>query len=279
MFSNGFPRVFAMDKDAMYAGAPANYVVFSLSSAYFNLRPVKMLGYDFGGWPANPNEPHYFVATPFGGGGAVQLWTFNDPWGTPSFTFLGSLPTTTHSFPVSQPQLGGPSITANDDRLLDAKYWGGKIWATHTVGCNPGSGTVNCVRWYEVDVTGSVPALVQNGTFSSPGEYRSFPDLSVNSCGQMAVGYTKFSASTYPSVYVAGRAPSTPTGTLLGELPLHVGSTTHTCYANRWGDYLDMTIDPTDGKTFWYIGQYAEPQATCTWATRLVSFSTSSCAP
>lgn len=283
MFGVGFPRVFAIDKAAMYAGAPSvTSVSFDLSSFYFNLRPVKMYGFAQGMWPANSSESHYFVATDYGGGGDFQIWRFNDPFGSASFPLVASLNTQTHGFPVSQPQLGGNSITANDDRLVSATYADGSIWAAHQVGCNPGGGTVNCIHWYEVDVSGGSPALLQDGIYSSSGEYRSYPDIAANSCGEMATAYTKFSASTYPSVYVAGRASGTPANQLIGEAALHIGSTAHSCYDSvpyRWGDYSDVAIDPVDGKTFWVIGQYAEPQASCDWATRLVSFTTASCAP
>ena len=100
--------------------------------------------------------------------------------------------------------MGGSSLQANDNRLLDVEYWAGKLWTNHAIGCNPGLGTVNCIRWYEIDISSGSPSLVQQGTFSSDNEYRSFPDLGVNACGDMLLGYTKMSNSTYPSVYVAG---------------------------------------------------------------------------
>ncbi len=44
----------------------------------------------------------------------------------------------------------GHSIQANDNRLLDVEDWGGRLWATHMIGCNPGGGTVNCARSWTV---------------------------------------------------------------------------------------------------------------------------------
>ena len=117
---------------------------------------------------------------------------------------------------MSQPQQGGSNIQGNDNRLLDVEYWGGKLWATHTVGCNPGGGTVNCVRWYEINMSSGSPSLVQQGTFAASSQYNSFPDLGVNACGDMLVGYTKTSTSMYPSVYVAGREAGDTAGQLKG---------------------------------------------------------------
>lgn len=283
MFGQSFVRnhVFAFEKSQMYAGQPANFVKFDVSSTYFTLNPTKMLGHDFGGWPSDAAEPHYIVTTPTLGG-RVDIFAFADPWGTPSLTLDGSVTAGSFSYPVSSPQLGGQSITSNDGRLLDAKYWGGHIWATQHVGCNPGSGTVNCIRWYEIDMTGANPSMVQSGTYSSSGEYRTFPDLAVNACGQMVVGYTKFSSSTYPSVYIAGRAERSRPGRLVAERLVHAGEAPHSCYdgiPRRWGDYLDMTVDPVDGQTFWYVGQYSYTQSSCSWATRIASIQLRSCTP
>lgn len=283
MFNFGFLRnhVFAFEKDAMYAGASAAFVKFDVGSSYFTLNPTKLLGYNFGGWPADPNEPHYIVTTPTLGG-SISIFGFNDPWGSPSLSLVTTLPASSFSFPVSSVQQGGSSITSNDGRLLDAKYWGGRIWATQHAGCNPGGGTVNCVRWYEVDMTGVSPTLVQEGTYGDSGQYRYFPDLAVNGCGQMLVGYTKSSSSLYPSVYVAGRNAGTPPNTLIGEIAVHTGTAPHVCYDGspyRWGDYLDMTVDPVDGRTFWYVGQFSSSQPSCNWATQIAAIRLGQCNP
>ncbi len=283
MFGQSFVRnhVFAFEKAKMYAGEAANFVKYDVGNNYFTLNPTKMLGHDFGGWPSNPAEPHYIVTTPMTGG-KVDIFAFSDPWGTPSLTLKASVTASSFGYPVTQQQMGGQPITANDGRLLDAKYWGGHIWATQHVGCNPGSGTVNCVRWYELDLTGATPSLVQSGTYGSNGDYRSFPDLAVNACGQMVVGYTKMNASSYPSVYVAGRAARSRPGRLVAEAQVYAGEAAHACYdaiPRRWGDYLDMTVDPVDGQTFWYVGQYSYTQPSCNWATRIAAIQLRSCTP
>lgn len=285
MFGNSFVRnhVMAFDKNAMYAGQAANSVKVDVGSAYFTLQPVDLKGYTTGGWPTNPNEPHYYLAATYGSNqNQLQVFRFNDPWGSPSVTLAGTVTVNTYSLPVSQPQLGSSGLlTANDDRMLDAEYWGGHIWGNQTIGCNPGGGTVNCIRWYEINISSGTPSLVQQGTFSTASEYRSFPDLAVNACGDMLVGYTKTSTSIYPGVYVAGREVADAAGTLKSETTLHAGEAYYTAYDSsprRWGDYTGMTIDP-DGKTFWYLGEYSRNQATARWSTWVGSFTWSTCNP
>ena len=282
MFGASFVRnhIFAFQKDAMYAGQAANSVKINVGSANFTIQPAKLKGYTTGGWPTNPSEPHYFMDAQYGNNqNTLTVWAFANPWTNPTFTQAGTVTVSSYSLPVSQPQLGGSNIQGNDNRLLDVEYWGGKLWATHTVGCNPGGGTVNCVRWYEINIASGSPSLVQQGTFSTSGEFRSFPDLGVNACGDMMVGYTKTSTSIYPSVYVAGREASDANGVLKSETLVHAGEAFYTAYDSvprRWGDYTGMALDP-DGRTFWYVGEYSRNQATARWSTWVSAHTWSDC--
>ncbi len=282
MFGSFFVRnhVFAFEKDAMYAGQAANSVKINVGSSNFTLQPAKIKGFTTGGWPTNPNEPHYFVDAQYGNNqNTLTVWQLANPWGTPSLTQAGTVTVNSYSLPVSQPQLGGSNIQGNDNRLLDVEYWGGKLWATHAVGCNPGGGTVNCIRWYEINIASGSPVLVQQGTFSSSSTYRSFPDLGVDACGNMLVGYTMTSSSMYPSVYAAGREAGDPLGQLKDERLIKAGEDFYTAYDSvprRWGDYTGMALDP-DGRTFWYVGEYSRPQATARWSTWVASFNWDTC--
>ena len=144
MFGASFVRnhVFAYDKNAMYNGSPANSVKINVGSSNFTIQPAKLKGYTTGGWPTNPSEPHYFIDAQYGNNQTLlTVWRFSDPFGSPSLTQAGTVTVNSYSLPVSQPQLGSSGLMqANDNRLLDVEYWGGRLWATHAVGCNPGGG-------------------------------------------------------------------------------------------------------------------------------------------
>ena len=149
-----------------------------------------------------------------------------------------------------------------------------------TIGCNPGSGTVNCVRWAQINP--ATATVLDAGVYSSNGEYRQFPDLAVNHCDDMAIGYTKSSSSIFPSIFVTGRENTDPAGTLQAEVQLKAGEISYTSFETsaprRWGDYTEMTIDP-DGLTFWYLGEYSKDTGTTQgrWGTYIGSYSFSSC--
>ena len=282
MFGASFVRnhIFAFEKDKMYAGLPADFVKANVDNNYFTIQPAKLKGYLTGGWPTNADEPHYFIDAQYGNNqNTLTVWQFSDPWGSPSFTQAGTVTVNSYNLPISQPQSGGSNLQANDNRLLDVEYWGSKLWATHTVGCNPGDGTVNCVRWYEINIKSGTPSLVQQGTFSSNGDFRSFPDLAVNACGNMLLGYTKTSSSMFPSVYVAGREAGDAAGVLKDETLVHAGEAVYISFDSvpyRWGDYSGMAMDP-DGETFWYVGEYSRNQTDPRWSTWVSAHTWSEC--
>ena len=188
MFGSTFVRnhVFAYDKNALYSGTSADSIKIEVGASNFTLQPAKMHGFAAGGWPTDPNEPHYLVDAQYGNNQTkLTIWAFSTPFESPSLEQAGTITVNPYSLPVNQPQLGGSNITGNDNRLLDVKYWGGKLYATHHIGCNPGGGTVNCIRWYIIDVSGGGATITPDqGTFSSNDDYRSFPAIAPDASWQ-----------------------------------------------------------------------------------------------
>jgi hypothetical protein len=274
-------RVFAMDKAAMYAGTPMATRTFSTGGTNSTPQPMNLHGISNGTFPNS--GPHYIMTEVFDGANH-SVWRWTDPFGANQFVKTGDLNLNTATgvvaaFPVDVPQSGGQPVQANDWRGLDTEYRNGKIWMTNTIGCNPGGGTVNCIRWARIDPT--VPAIEEAGVYGTSGAYRFFPNLAVNECGDMAVGYTKSSTSMFPSIFVNGRLSTDAPGTLQTEVQAKAGTIAYTAFdtpPRRWGDYTGMTVDP-DGKTFWYLGEYSKDTGTSQgrWGTYISSFSFPSC--
>jgi hypothetical protein len=276
-------RIFAFEKTAMYNGSTAALVTADIGNLYNYIIPADIKGYSSGNWPANPDETHYFVEAEFGFGDEIRVFGFEDPWGTPSFGLVGTIPVSSYGLTFDQPQAGtSHKIKGIDNRMMDVAYGNGRLWATHHIGCNPGGGSVNCLRWYEIDVSDPVtPELVQEGTFSSSGNYRSFPALTVNDCGDMLIGYTKTSSAIFPGVYGAGREAQDAPGQLKSETELHAGEVFYLDFESqpyKWGYYTTMTLDP-DGRTFWHIGPYARLQPDARWSTWVGAFTWAGCEP
>lgn len=278
---NGFEgRVFAMDRAALMSGAPLTVVTHS-TGLDGTPQPMNLHGFNQGTWPAS--DTHYIMTEVFDGANHT-VWSWDDPFGANVFVRQADLDLNASTgvvagFPLDQPQSGGQPIQGNDWRGLDTEYRNGSIWITNTISCNPGSGSVNCIRWAQIDPT--IPAILDSGVFSSNGEYRSFPDLAVNDCGDMAVGYTKTSTSSFPGIWVTGRESTDAPGTVQSETLQKAGEVTYTAFDSsprRWGDYTGMTIDP-DGQTFWYLGEYSKNTGNPNgrWGTYIGSYTFPAC--
>ncbi|MCB8976246.1 MAG: DNRLRE domain-containing protein [Ardenticatenaceae bacterium] len=287
MFTSVFldSRVYAFDKQAMYAGQPAASVVRNLGNNEDTPQPMNLHGWNQGTWPTS--GPHYIVTETGYDGANHTVWAWNDPFGANTFTAVGSFNLNTATgvtagLPLSSVQSGGGTLDGGDWRPLDFEYRNGFGWTTMTIACNPGGGTVNCIRWAQIDL--ATASVVQAGVLSSSGTYRFHPDLAVNHCNDMTVGYTRSSSSTFPSIYYAGRQGTDPLNTLQAETQIKAGEITYTSFESfpprRWGDYTGMTIDP-DGKTFWYLGEYSKNTGTSQgrWGTYIASMSYASCNP
>lgn len=276
-------RAFAVDKAALYQGSPVQVADASLGSLFFTAQPAKLHGFASGGWP-QPGTPHHLIA--HDGGGNSRIWRWSSPFISPP-TIYGTL--TEAAFggvPPSAKEFGGG--LRNDTgtgRWLDAEYRNGKLWATRNTACNLGGGEAeSCIDWIQVDVSGPAPILLQQqsgGAYGSTDDFRSYPDLSIDRSDNLAIGYTKSSASTFTQVWVTGREFGDPPGTLQAEVLQRAGLGNYQDGAgcgggcDRWGDYTGMTVDP-DGCTFWYLGQYSDG-GTNNWATRIGSFRFPSC--
>lgn len=280
-FAGGFVegRIWAMDKHDLYAGN-ANPGCVSHST-----------GQDSTPWPADYHGPfpstdkQYFMTEVYDGANHT-VWEWTDPFGADNLVRAGDVNLNTATgvtagFPVDAPQMGGGFLQANDWRGQSTFYRNGRLWMTNqTISCNPGSGTVDCVRWAEIDPDGggpSVPAVVQAGVFASNGEYRTFASLAVDACDNMAIGYSKTSTSIFPGTFVNGRLAGDTPGTLQTEITLKAGETNYSAFDGspyRWGDYTGMTIDP-DGERFWYLGEYSESASgsgSADWGNYIGSF-------
>lgn len=276
-------RVWAMDKAAMYAGSPLTVVTKTTTDLNSTPQPAKLHGFKAGTWPTS--GPHYIMTEVYDGANH-SVWSWTDPFGSNVFVKKADLDLAAFTgvpggMPVDVPQSGGQPIQGNDFRGLDTEYRNGFIWMTNTISCNPGSGPVNCLRWAKIDPAPPVPVIVDAGVFATNGQFRTFPDLAVNQCGDMAIGYTKSSASMFPSIFVNGRESGDPAGMLQSEVQLKAGTIAYTAFdtpPRRWGDYTGMTIDP-DGKTFWYLGEYSKNTGTNNgrWGTYVGSFTFPGC--
>ena len=284
IFTSSFleSRVYAFDKGDMYAGNPADWASRDLPTTEDTPIPLHLHGWAQGTWNSGAN--HYFITDYDYNGATYRVWRWSNPLSNaPAAVGVVDLEDYTGvvgGYPIDAPQSGSSAkLQANDFRPQDFEYRNGYAWTAYTFSCNPGGGTVNCVRWAKIDP--ATATIADAGVLATTGQHRIFPNLAVNRCDDMAIGYTKTSTSMFPGVFAAGRQASDPAGTLQAEVQLQAGAITYTAFdgsPHRWGDYTGMTIDP-DGETFWYLGEYSKNTGTTNgrWATYIRALSFDEC--
>ena len=139
------------------------------------------------------------------------------------------------------------------------------------------------VRWYELrgPFASGTPTVYQQGTFAPDTDYRWMGSMAMDKNGDIAMGYSTSSASTFPTIRFTGRTPDTttyPLNTMAPETTMEVGGGSQTGYT-RWGDYTALRIDPSDDTTFWYTNEYYPSTSSGSWTTFIGSFSIAPATP
>jgi hypothetical protein len=162
---------------------------------------------------------------------------------------------------------------------------------SHTILTGAGAGTgqngqQTGIRWYELrdNGTGS-PALNQSGTINPDAVlFRFLPSIAQDKNANAAVGYSFSNGANMPGIAVSywnlNTAGSTPTETTIlqgageeispGQAGVGVG-------LGKWGSYSNMSVDPTDDCTFWYVNEYWPLIASTPWETNIANFAIPGC--
>ncbi|RMF74044.1 MAG: hypothetical protein D6744_15010, partial [Planctomycetota bacterium] len=169
--------------------------------------------------------------------------------------------------PTAAPASGGNTVSLVDWRIMNAHWRDGELYACHNIN----NGARNVARWYQLS-TGDWPdsgavAFVQSGeVLAGAGVHTWFPAVYSNQYGEVGMVVGASSDTDRISVNVTGRTAADPPGTMGALTEVKLASVDG---GDRWGDYYDIAIDPTDDRTFWVIGEYP---ATGGWKTWITSF-------
>ena len=266
--------VCVLDRDAMIAGDPnAEMLFFNLGTSYGSLIPADADG------PTQPGvgTPNYLMNMSTN---LLRIWEADIDWtntSNSSVTLVNSL--STQSFSYSGITINQPGTSQTLDALstrlmyrVQYRNFGSyEVMLTNSTVNADGNGQAG-VRWYELRNFGSGWSIYQQGTFApADGDNRWMGSVAMNGNGDIGVGYSVSSSSTYPSIRFAGQmAANSGSGILdVDETSIIVGTKSQTG-VNRWGDYSMMSIDPSDDQTFWYTTEYSN--GGWSWLTQIASF-------
>lgn len=228
----------------------------------------------------------------------LNMWLFHVNWSNSALSYFKgptaftvptytqgcydpSLPTNTVCVPEPSSSQTNQYIDSVGDRLMQRltfrSFTGKKTYQSYVVSqsVQVGSGVQSQtgVRWYEFRNTGKI----NTGTIN-PGDsdFRFMPSAAQNKNADMAVGYSVSGVTEHPSI--AASYLNLQTNTAPSELLLWPGLADEE-NSFHWGVYTEMSVDPSDDCTFWYINEYFDTTqlSTPTWQTRISSIKLPDC--
>ena len=299
--------VYALDRAKMLAGLPATLQrkgVATLSELGFQmLPPASINGTELppAGAPAvflrqvddernNPgsNDPLH---------DRLELFTLHVDFATPANTTLtGPTPIQIADFDRAFAISGGfgaipqPGTSSKLDPLLEVimfplhyRSMGGTESIVGNFVNKIGANNLSAIRWFELRRSGGLAgawSLYQEGTYA-PADVggpanRWMGASAMDSSGNIAMGFSidRVSPAIYPGLSYVGRMAGDPAGVMTtAETSLVAGASSQN--GDRWGDYFQLGVDPIDGCTFWFTGEYMP--AGGSWRTRIASFRFDAC--
>lgn len=267
-------QIYVWDKDDVYANGTGVYTLFKITNESTAV-VCPSIHYD------NSVSKMFVIRTisgTNGGRGSIGMRTISGPKASPSLstetviqTALGVTWTSSgNNNGDFAPQLGTTNkVATNDHRMRQVVVRDGKVWAVHTVFLPAGTPTRSSVQYWQLDTVG---AVLQRGRIDDPTgtNFYSFPSIAVNNKNDVLIGYASFAANRYPSGSYSFRRNNDPINTFRDEYIFKYGENTYFknfgSTRNRWGDYTNTVVDPTNDSVFWTIQEYSGSGSN-QWAT------------
>ncbi len=308
IFSGLGNTISAFEKAAMLKGEEEPQFVTFFVPAPQSTPPAithsHMLAADLEGRRLPPKDsPEYIVQVQDSNlgfpAGRLQVYEFHVDWNSPSSsTFIPTtslIPETFNSNACqNQACIEQPGVFQLLDSLsygymmqrLTYRNFGSRqtLLFNHTVAAegDPSQNHAG-IRWYELRMktrghTSRPWEIYQQGTYTPDANDRWLGSIAMDMRQNIAMGFSVSGSSVFPSIHYTGRRPNDLLGTFpLGEKSLVDGSGVQLNYI-AFGDYSQMSIDPSDDCTFWYTGTYYPATSTPNdWHTRIGSFRFGNC--
>jgi len=285
----GGPPVYALDRAKMLAGLPATMQRFSAPSlAGFGSQALTPA--DLDGSPPPPGSPAFFVrhvddevhGAAVGGSDQIEVWQLAVDFVTPANSVF-SLAT---SIPVAEfdsefcggddrciPQPGSNGLDPINELVMwRAQYrnFGAFQTLVGNLTTDVSGADQAGIRWFELHRVGlGAWSLFQEGTYAPDTDSRWMGSIAMDGSGNMALGFSISSATTFPGMRYTGRLLGSPPG-VMDQTEVNVVSGVSSQAGERWGDYASMNVDPVDDCTFWFTSEYMG--AGGLWQTRITRF-------
>ena len=279
--------VYVFDRDAMIAGETSPTMI-GFDNPY---RPATFDGFhcilpmdNDGAWIPE-GMPGQFITIADNGQGnssdALYIFELNADWDTPAnSTFARTQTLSVNSFSgqftsdwsnIPQPGTSNKVDALSTTLMYRAQYRNfGDVQKMVCVHAIAESYNEANLRWYQLENTGTGWSITQQGTYNPDGVSRWNASIAMNAAGEIGMGYSvSDGTSTYPGIRFCGQSNGAALNTMdIAEETIQTGSYSQTS-TNRWGDYANISVDPTDERTFWFTSEYITNSS---HGTRVASF-------
>lgn len=286
--------IYAINKSAVYAGTTSTIlrttIPFVSGVGFQPITPV-----DWDGTTAPVGDPMVIrmydnVWSNSGGADHVELRTIAINFSTNTITPSAAINVNTAAFNSffcnsfnCVPQFGSTTLLDNQAEYINYRSQYRNFGTHESVVCAFGvnvDGTTNGrsgIRWMELRKIGAGAwSVYQEGTYApADGLSRFVGSIALDAFNNIAIGYNVInSTNKYYSARVTGRLASDALGVMtFAENEMATGTHPYDGGGGRTGDYYSISVDPADGKTFWFTSHYAKTVSnTGSWGTKIIAF-------
>lgn len=283
MFNGSFnyteTRMWVFDKSQLVAGAATTPTLIAPIQAAGNDVFTCVPAYTYGaetslwtvsaGWTSGPNT-------------ALQIGRITGTASTPTWAHTSFLatPTVNYSFSVPDMQQSGANdnVDGGDFRAQKATFYNGKLYVTHGAGLPAATPDRAAFAWYEL--TPSTPSLnrggvIDPGTSTKDNAYGTVaPAQTGESAPPLIGGATFTSDASFLSASAWGVDFNSSVPTLPESNIYSAGAANYFkdfgSGTNRWGDYSQSMVDPSEPTRVWTIQERCS--ASNTWQVVFASY-------
>ncbi|MCT8339630.1 T9SS type A sorting domain-containing protein [Flavobacteriaceae bacterium TK19130] len=273
-------RVFAVERNEMLNGDPAQFVGFPLPgiSTFGFYSPQAFHTTDDQLAPAGTPVPIVYMQDDAWAGVSddhLKIWNAEVDWSNiANSTISAAQEITTEDFIgvfdggsfSNLPQPVGPDQDALQATIMNQAQY--RRFGTYNsavfnfvIDTDTGGGELAGIRWYELRQTadGQPWTIHQEGTYVSPVNNKNAfsGSMAMNSNGDIGMGYTTVTSTERVAIYYTGRFASDPLNVMTVSEELIFQSTGNNP-SNRLADYTHLTVDPVDD-SFWHVAEVFDP--------------------
>lgn len=273
----GSNKVFVVEREEMLQGNDAQFVAFPLpgiaTSGFYSPQFFNVTNNDLP--PAGGATVVYLQDDAWSGIATdhLKLWTVNVDWTDLANSAISDpveIPTTPFISVFdggafnNVPQPSGPDQDVLQATIMNqAQYrrfpgYNSAIF-NFVVDTDGSSAELAGIRWFELrqDADGEPWTIYQEGTYLSPyNDKHAFSgSMAMDGQGNIGMGYTTVSSQEKIAIYYTGRYASDPLGQMTIDETLIAQSTSNNP-STRLADYVQLSLDPANDKTFWHIAEY-----------------------